>query len=124
MFVLEIICFQILKINILHARVHSVCIILYTNLELNNTSARLLINHTNTIEALAIKLPKIMLKRSVAADGLRNILTLNVCHMDSVHVEYIPDFILYPKEIIISKQSFIKYTVFLILNSLYITYPR
>lgn len=38
-------------------------------------------------ETTATKLPKIILKCAVAVDGLRNILTLNVCHMDSVQVE-------------------------------------
>ena len=54
-------------------------------------------NHTRMNDTPATELPKIMVSRSVAAEGFRNILTLNVCHIDSVHVEYIPDFMSYPK---------------------------
>lgn len=60
-------------------------------LELNKTSAREFMNQTITIAITAIVLPKIMLSRSVAADGFKNILTLRDCQTDSVHVEYKPD---------------------------------
>lgn len=53
-------------------------------------------NHTSTNDIPATKLPKIIVSCSVAAEGFRNILTLNVCHIDSVQVEYIPDFMSYP----------------------------
>lgn len=35
--------------------------------------------------------PKIILNLSAAGEGFRNILTPNVSHTDSVHVEYKPD---------------------------------
>mgnify|MGYP004592012541 CR=1 FL=1 len=69
-------------------------------------------NHTRMNDTPATELPKIIVSRSVAAEGFRNILTLNVCHIDSVHVEYNPDFMSYPKNqcvetlVIVSKQLF------------------
>lgn len=44
-------------------------------------------NHTRMNDILATEVPKIIVSCSVATEGFKNILTLKVCHIDSVHVE-------------------------------------
>lgn len=48
---------------------------------------RELINQTTMNDRIDMELPKIKLSRSVAAEGFKNILTLNESQTDSVHVE-------------------------------------